>query len=232
MRPQAKYFAGYRHSSPRVAAWSLIKLAGNNASPWPRAWKIISCRRKANPSSSCPGFNLGAHERLSTHVVSGFSRVLFFRRSRFEIERNAVQVFSALNLDENAESFLFRIAVLFRLDESFPDLLVLRSGLANRRSAVEAPHATLGQHAGLSQLRFSKEDRDLGSVLQIGVRCALAALPQRKMFVVEHHGAASRRHLRKPIRQHGGDEAYVHRKRRIDVLVQNLRDRGQTRILI
>src|SRR4029453_2024241 len=102
----------------------------------------------------------------------------------FQRERLAVEILRALHLDENRESLLIRIALLLGLDEAAPDLLVGRAGLVNLRGAVEPGDVALRQHAGFAQLGLSEKDRDLGPVLEIGVRRALATLPERQMLVV------------------------------------------------
>src|SRR6202795_5046902 len=61
---------------------------------------------------------------------------------------------------------------------------------------------------------------------------AAAALPQRKMLVVIDRGAPVRRNLGEAVGLHRADEAHVLGKRRVDVLVKHLRDRGHCLALI
>src|SRR5439155_27259619 len=143
---------------------------------------------------------------IDSYALQNFYQAL--ERSKLN-KRSAVQVFRPFNRDENPETLLFRIAILLRLDEAFPDLLVNGSGLVNRGGAIEARNAALRQHSGLPQLRFPEEHRDLRSILQVRVRRALAPFPQGEMPIVEHHGTTPRGHLCKPIRQHRGNQANI-----------------------
>src|SRR5215831_2949394 len=130
----------------------------------------------------------------------------------FQFERSAIEVFRSLDFNENAETFLFGVAVFFGLNKTIPNLFVYRSGFMKLGDTVEAGDATLWQNAGLPQFGFPEEDSDLASVFQALAGCAFAALPQCEMLVVENHRAASRGHLCKPIRKDRRNKAYTHRK--------------------
>src|SRR6476619_4958445 len=80
---------------------------------------------------------------------------------------------------------LFRVALLLRLDQTVPDLLINRSGFVDLRPSVEPQDAAFRQNAGLAQRRLAHEDRDRRPVRQI-LRCrSLATLPQCDVLVVE-----------------------------------------------
>ena len=113
----------------------------------------------------------------------------------FQFERSAIEVFRSLDFNENAETFLFGIAVFFGLNKTIPNLFVYRSGFMKLGCPVEAGDAAFGKNAGVPQFGFPEEDGDLASVFQALARCAFAALPQCKMLIVENHRAAPRGHL-------------------------------------
>src|SRR5213593_1760748 len=101
-----------------------------------------------------------------------------------ERQRLPVQVLGPLDLDQHRESLLVRIAVLLGPHETAPHLLVRRARPVDLRRAVEARDAALRQHACFAELGLAEKDRDLGPVLEVGVRGALAPLPQREVVVV------------------------------------------------
>src|SRR5437867_7363683 len=121
-------------------------------------------------------------------------------RSSGERQRLTVQVFGALHLDEDREAFLVRVAILLGLHEAPPDLFVRRARPVDLRCPVEPRDTALGQHAGLAQLGLAKEHGHLAVLHEVGVRRALASLPQRQVVVVVDHRAAARRHLGEPVR--------------------------------
>src|SRR5688500_1375060 len=149
--------------------------------------------------------------------------------STAQLERLAVQVFGALHADQHRVALLLRIAVLLGLDELLPHLVVDLAGAVQARAAVEADDPALGQNAGLAQLGLAQEYRELGAVLQQAVGRALAALPQRKVLVVVHHGAAARADLRVAVGHHHAHQADVGGKRAVDVLVQDFRNHVSSR---
>ena len=80
---------------------------------------------------------------------------------------------------------LFRIALLFRLDQTLPDLLINRPRFVDLRPSVEPQDAAFRQNAGLAQRRFAHEDRDWRPVREILRRRSPAALPQRDVLVIK-----------------------------------------------
>src|SRR4029077_14739390 len=141
-----------------------------------------------------------------------------------EIERLALEVLAALHRDQHREALLLRIAVLLRLHQPPPHLLVDRPGAVDLRGAVEARDAALGQEARLPELRLPEIDGDLGPVGEGGGGRAPAALPGREVLVVEHHRAATLSHLGEPVRSDDGDQADVGGEGGVDVLVERSRD--------
>src|SRR5262249_36386503 len=131
--------------------------------------------------------------------------------------------------DQHRVPLLVRIAILLRLDESPPDLLVRRARLVDLGGPVEARDPALGQDAGLAELGLAQVHGHLGAVPEHGVGLALAPLPQAGVLVVVHHRAAPWADLGEAVRLHGADQADVGGKRGVDVLVQDLRDLGQGR---
>src|SRR5713101_8074741 len=102
-----------------------------------------------------------------------------------EIQRLSVEILGALHLDEHGVALLLRVPVLLRLHQALPDAFVCRSRAVNRRRAVEARDAPLGQEPGFPQRGLSQEHGDLGPVPEVLVGRALAALPERDVLVVE-----------------------------------------------
>jgi hypothetical protein len=147
-----------------------------------------------------------------------------------EIQRFAAEILRALNLDEHAVSFLFRIAIFLRLNHATPDLFVYGARLVDFRDAVKAGDAALRQDAGLPQFRLSKEDSDLGAVGQTLVGRSFAALPNCEVLIIEHHRAAAWSHLGKSIRQYGGEEADIYWKCSVDMFVEDFRYFGHARL--
>src|SRR5262249_42596868 len=137
------------------------------------------------------------------------------------------QILGPLNLDQNPETLLLRIALLLRLDQPLPDLLVDRPRLVELRGPVEARDAAAGQQARLAQRRLAEIDRDLAAVREIAGGRALAALPEREMLVVIDQSTAAWRDLRITVRQRRPDQADMRRIGRIDVLVQSFRNDRQ-----
>src|SRR5579862_1083195 len=130
------------------------------------------------------------------------------------------QVFGPLHLDEHTKALLVRIALLLRLDESLPNFVIDRAGFVGFRGAVEARNATPRQQTGFAQRRLTEEHSDLGAVREVGIGRPSAALPQRKVLVVEHHRAATRGNLSISTRQRRADQADMRWIGRIDVFLQ------------
>src|ERR1700691_1005852 len=152
-------------------------------------------------------------------------------RETGSLQRLTGQILGALDRDENRIAFLVRVALLLRLDETAPDLVIDRSGFVDLGPAVEPQDDAARQDARLAQRRIAHEDGDRRAVLEILGRASPPALPQRDVLVVEHHGAAARRDLGKAVRQHRSDETDVRRVGGIDGLVQSLRNLGQIALL-
>jgi hypothetical protein len=72
------------------------------------------------------------------------------------LERFAVQPFRPFDRDENGEALLLGVAVLLRLDEALPHLLVDRSRLMDRRRAVEPGDAAFRQDVVRAQLAYGR----------------------------------------------------------------------------
>ena len=116
-----------------------------------------------------------------------------------ELERGSVEFFGPLDLNQDRVPLFIRVAVLFGLDEAAPDLLVDRPRPIDLGPAVEPGDAALWQNPFLAQLRLAEINRELGSVGEVLVGRALAALPQPDVRVIVHHRAAARGDLGKPV---------------------------------
>src|SRR5215471_7223318 len=84
-----------------------------------------------------------------------------------ERQRLSVEIFGALDFDQDRKSFLVRIAVFFRLHQTPPDLFVNRAGFVNPGAAVEPGDASLWQDAFLAELRVAEEDGQWRAVRQV-----------------------------------------------------------------
>src|SRR5262249_54304053 len=146
-------------------------------------------------------------------------------------QRIPTEIFRPLHLDENPEPFLLRIALLLRLDQPGPDLIVDRARFVDFRGPVEARDAAAGQQPRLAQRRLAEIDRDLAAVGEITGGRSLAALPEREMLIVEDQCAATRGDLRKAVRQRGPYQADMRGIGRVDMLVQSLRNDRQDVLL-
>ncbi len=92
------------------------------------------------------------------------------RTDNSELKSRALEIFRSVDFDEDTESFLLRIAILFGLNQTVPDLLVNEAGLVNRGGAIKPCDSTFRQNPRFSKLRFSEKDRNVRSVLQVLVR--------------------------------------------------------------
>src|SRR5262249_8068668 len=135
--------------------------------PSPRSMSRHGTPRQ--PSSTASARPTGPPPTMST----GGSAVDTARGRSGERQRRAGQILGAIDLDQDAVSFLVRIAVLLGLDQATPYFLVHRARLVDLRGAVEARDPALRQHAGLAQLGLAQEHGDLGAVTQVGVGRAL-----------------------------------------------------------
>src|SRR5713101_6180683 len=127
------------------------------------------------------------------------------------------QILGAINGNQHRVALFFRVAILFGLDQPPPDLLIDRPGFVYFRGAIEARYATPRQHPLFAQRRLAEVDRQLAAVLHGVGRTARPALPQPDMFVVVHHRAAARGHLREAVGQYRAQQAHIGGKRGVDV---------------
>ena len=73
------------------------------------------------------------------------------------LQRRAVQFFRPFHLDQHGKPLLLGVAILLRLNQPAPHLLIHRSGLDDLRGAVEPRDAALRQHAVGTQLRMAED---------------------------------------------------------------------------
>src|SRR5271169_5721940 len=90
-------------------------------------------------------------------------------------QRLTRQILGSLDRNEDGIAPLFRVALLLRLDQTVPDLLINRSRFVDLRPSVEPQDAAFRQNAGLAQRRLAHEDRDRRPVGEILRRGSLAA---------------------------------------------------------
>src|SRR4051794_20672481 len=89
-------------------------------------------------------------------------------RGSVELQRFAVEILGSLDLNQHGEPGLVGIAVLLRLDQTLPYLLVDRSGSVDLGTPVEAGDPALRQNPLLPQLRLAEEHGEPRAVGQIG----------------------------------------------------------------
>src|SRR5260370_32683427 len=94
------------------------------------------------------------------------------------------QILGAFDGNQHRVALFFRVAILLRLYQPPPDLLIDRPGLVDLGGAVKAGDAAPRQYPFFAQRRLSEIDRQLAAVLPGVVGTAGAAPPQPASRVV------------------------------------------------
>src|SRR5580700_3502068 len=232
--PSARYSVMNRPPPPKARPSAPRKLLA------PAVWVVVLSRtlsviQENSPGSAMitsPGSRPISRNGIVVPVIFDIMKTVpreNIRRRRpgrsIQLERLARQILGAVDRDQHRVALLVRIAVLLGLHQAAPYLVIDWARFVDFRGAVKAGDAAERKDAFLTQRRLPEIDRQLAAVRHCSRRAAPAAFPQADMLVVIDHRAAARGDLREPVGQHRAEQADIRRKRGVDVVVQDFRDR-------